>query len=138
MRPSRPIPKPLDLNEALDDQEGILETLDTLSALMVKTENPNAAILHAQRGIQLADELSDTETKMYLLTTLGDARQQDGESDTAVQAFQQALEIARTDGDSQNEALILFKTGLRAVGQQRRGHRRRNLGTGAHAVQGPG
>jgi tetratricopeptide (TPR) repeat protein/energy-coupling factor transporter ATP-binding protein EcfA2 len=101
----------LSLYEQLEDDEGILQTLDTLSALMAKTENSNAAVMHAARGVKLADDLGDKETRMYLLTTLGDARQQLGESDQAVGAFQSALEIARTDDDEQNEALILFKLG---------------------------
>lgn len=97
--------------ETLDEPEHILDTEDTLSALMVKTENYSAAVLHATRGIRLADEMDDQETRMHLLTTLGDARQQNGESDEAIRALSQALEIARTQGDSQNEALILHKLG---------------------------
>ena len=60
---------------------------------------------------QLADELGDNETKMYLLTTLGDARQQDGESDTAVQAFQQALEIARREAGVAPERFRMLSPG---------------------------
>lgn len=97
--------------ETLNDREAILETLDTLSALMVKTENSGAAVLHATRGLTLADSLSDADTKMHLLVTLGDARQQLGESDEAVRAYGQALEIARNEGDEQNEALVLYKLG---------------------------
>jgi Tfp pilus assembly protein PilF len=97
--------------ETLDDQEGILETLDTLSSLMVKTENASAAVLHATRGISLADTIGDPEAKMHMLITLGDARQQSGESEEAVKSFENALEIARGEGDSQNEARILYKLG---------------------------
>ena len=46
-----------------------------LSALMVKTDNSQASILHANRGIKLAEELNDDTTRMNLLMTLGDARQ---------------------------------------------------------------
>jgi tetratricopeptide (TPR) repeat protein len=97
--------------ETLDEPEHILETEDTLSTLMVKTENFSAAVLHATRGIRLADELDDPETRMHLLMTLGDARQQNGEGDEAIRALSQALEIARTRDDSQNEALTLHKLG---------------------------
>ncbi len=97
--------------EKLDEPDHILQLLDTLSVLMVKTENSSAAVLHATRGIKLADELDDADTKMHILITLADARQQLGESDDAVRSYSQALEIARTEDDAQNEALILYKLG---------------------------
>lgn len=97
--------------EQLEDAVGTLNVLDKLATLMAKTENSSAAVLHATRGIKLADELGDPDTKMFLLVALGDARQQLGESAEAVGAFSNALEIARTEGDAQNEALILFKLG---------------------------
>ncbi len=97
--------------EKLDESENILQMLDMLSALMVKTENSSAAVLHATRGIKMADELADADTKMHLLITLADARQQLGESDDAIRSYEKALEIARTEDDEQNEALILYKLG---------------------------
>lgn len=97
--------------EKADEPDHVLETLDTLSMLMVKTENSSAAVLHATRAITLADEVDDLDTKMHVLVTLGDARQQLGESDEAIRAYGQALEIARNEGDAQNEALILYKFG---------------------------
>jgi tetratricopeptide (TPR) repeat protein len=48
---------------------------------------------------------------MHLQTTLGDARQQLGESEDAIHAYGQALASARNRGDSQNEAIILYKLG---------------------------
>jgi tetratricopeptide (TPR) repeat protein/energy-coupling factor transporter ATP-binding protein EcfA2 len=101
----------LTLYEALDDQEHVLEMLDMLSALMVKTENAQAAVLNAGRGLKLAEELGDTVTQLQLLLTLGDARQQLGESDEAVRSYRQALELARTSLDSQHEAITLYKLG---------------------------
>ncbi len=102
----------LNIYESLEDQAGILETLDMLAALMVKNENSQAAVMHATRGITLAKELNDSETHMHLLTTLGDARQQLGESEEAERAYEQALEIARNADDSQNEAMILLQLGF--------------------------
>jgi tetratricopeptide (TPR) repeat protein len=97
--------------ETLGQKTAMLDTLDILSALMVKTENSSAAVLHATRGIALADELNDRETQLQLLVTLADARQQLGESDEAARAYSKALEIARTTDDRQNEALVLYKLG---------------------------
>jgi tetratricopeptide (TPR) repeat protein/energy-coupling factor transporter ATP-binding protein EcfA2 len=97
--------------EARDDQEGQLETLEILSALMEKTENAQAAVLMAQRGAKLAEVLDDEETELQLLLTLGDARQQLGESIEAARAYSQALEIARNSDDSTHEAIILHKLG---------------------------
>lgn len=99
------------LYEDQDDDEDLLDVLDRLSALMVKTENSQAAILHANRGIQLARRLGDEDIQMHMAITLGDARQQLGESAAAESAYGQALQIARTSGDKQNEALILLRLG---------------------------
>ncbi|MFN8375939.1 MAG: tetratricopeptide repeat protein [Anaerolineae bacterium] len=101
----------LDLQEQKEDDAGVLETLDTLSVLMTKTDNSQAAVLHASRGVKLAEQLSDEDTRMHMLMTLGDARQQLGESGEAVRVYGQALEIARNRDDAQNEALSLFKLG---------------------------
>lgn len=97
--------------ETLGQKADMLDTLDILSALMVKTENSSAAVLHATRGITLAEELGDKITQLQLLVTLADARQQLGESDEAVRAYGKALEIARNTDDRQNEALVLYKLG---------------------------
>lgn len=101
----------LTLQETLGDEPGVLETLDMLSALMVKTENSQAAAMHAMRGVKLAETLEDRATRMQLLITLGDAHQQLGESDQAMQNYTQALIIARSSDDTQNEAIILLKLG---------------------------
>lgn len=105
----------LALCEDNDDNQGVLETLDMLSALMVKNENSQPAVTIAMRGIQLADELSDSTTKMHILTTLGDAHEQQGESETAIRDYTNALAIARNEGDTQNEAIILYKLGYAQV-----------------------
>lgn len=101
----------LALYENVDDAEGTLATLDMLSALLAKTNNSQAAIMHATRGIALADKLDDTETKVHLLLTMGDARQDLGETEAAAKMFSQALEITRKVDDRQNEAIALYKLG---------------------------
>lgn len=101
----------LTMYETLNDDEGTLETLDMLSALLVKTGESHAAVMHVTRGLQLADASQDNETKIHLLLTLGDARQDLGESEAAVKAFSQALEITRQIDDRQNEAMALYKLG---------------------------
>ncbi|MBZ0303049.1 MAG: tetratricopeptide repeat protein, partial [Anaerolineae bacterium] len=99
------------LYEDKDDDRDLLDILDTLTALMVKTENAQPAIMHANRGIQLAEGLGDEDTRMHMYITLADARQQLGESQAAETAYGRALEIARNRGDTQNEAIILYKLG---------------------------
>ena len=99
------------VQETLNDNEGLLDSLDMLSSLLVKTGSSQAAILHATRGAQLANERNQIEPRINMLLTLGDARQDLGESDNAVKAFSQALELARTNDDKQHEALALYKLG---------------------------
>lgn len=101
----------LDVYERREDQAGQLEILEILAALTEKTENAQASVLHATRGIKLAEALGDDETQLQLLITLGDARQQLGESAEAVRVYGQALALARNTDDATHEALILYKLG---------------------------
>ncbi|PJF27102.1 MAG: hypothetical protein CUN52_14975, partial [Phototrophicales bacterium] len=70
----------LSVYETVDDKKGLIETLDVTASLMVKTENLQAAIMHASRGARLAHEIGDDDAQMRFLITLGDAHQQLGES----------------------------------------------------------
>jgi len=99
----------LTVYESVDDKKGLLETLDMTASLMVKTENLQAAIMHASRGVRLAEETGDQESQMQLLITLADAHQQLGESGGSIKEYERALDIARMRGDKQYEALILYK-----------------------------
>ncbi|MFW5748510.1 MAG: tetratricopeptide repeat protein [Chloroflexota bacterium] len=102
----------LELYEENDDQQGILETLEALSGLMVTTNNSQAAVMHASRGVKLAQELDMPEARLRLEITLGDARQQLGESEEAMRAYSEALAIARSRGNAENEAIALYKLGF--------------------------
>lgn len=102
----------LSVYEGLNQSQGVLDTLEMLSALMVKTDNAQAAVLNANRGIKLAEELRDNQTKLQLLITLGDARTQLGESDEAARVYGQALAMTRNTDDMQHEAIVLYKLGL--------------------------
>lgn len=95
-----------------EDRQGMLETLDMLAGLLIRSEAVVTAFGHIQRGLQLAEELGDYETEMHLQTTRGDAHQELDESVSAVEAYERALSIARERDDKQNEALILHKLGL--------------------------
>ncbi len=97
--------------EALDDQPGLLATLEVLADLAVKTENSQAAVLHAARGVELAEDLGNEASQRKLLTILGDARQQLGESEEASQNYAEALDLARTADDQASAAVILYKLG---------------------------
>jgi len=99
----------LTIYETVDDKKGLLETLDMTASLMVKTENLQPAVMHASRGVRLAEEIGDADSQMQLLITLGDAHQQLGESGVAIKEYSRALEIARVRDDRQYEALILYK-----------------------------
>ena len=102
----------LTIYEDDEDRPGMLETLDMLAGLLIRSEAVVTAFGHIQRGLQLAEELGDYETEMHLQTTRGDAHQELDESVSAVEAYERALSIARERDDKQNEALILHKLGL--------------------------
>ena len=100
----------LNLYEGLNDSPGMLTTLEALAELTTKTENLQAAVLHASRGQRLAHQLQNDTSESRLLIILGDAHQQLGESDAAIRAYSQALDLVRTN-DGNNEALVLYKLG---------------------------
>ncbi len=102
----------VNLYEALNNNAGLLASLEEIAELTAKTDNSQAAVLHATRGIQLADQLGDEDSQRKLLAILGDARQQLGESEAAIHAYSEALDLARTNGDRASEALIQYKLGF--------------------------
>lgn len=101
----------LTVYENLNDTPGMLSTLESLAKLTANTDNSQAAVLHATRGITLAEQRGNDVSQMRLLIILGDARQQLGESDAAIRAYNQALDLARLAGDTRSEPVLLFKTG---------------------------
>lgn len=102
----------LAIHEKQDDKSGILQTLDMLAGLLVRSDSAVSALAHVQRGLQLADELAEGEAEMFLQITRGDAHKALGEAAIAVEAYESALRSARHRDDMQNEALILYKLGL--------------------------
>ena len=102
----------LQIHEDNDDKAGIMSSLDMLAGLLVRTGAAVTALNHIQRGLQLAADLGDQESEMFLQINRGDAHRELGESVTAIEALEMALTIARNRDDQQNEAQILFKLGL--------------------------
>ena len=102
----------LAIHEGQGDKAGMLETLDMLAGLLVRSDSAVSALQHVQRGLHLADELADDEAAMHLQISGGDAHLELGEASMAVEAYERALTKARHRDDLQNEALILYKLGL--------------------------
>jgi tetratricopeptide (TPR) repeat protein len=101
----------LTVYEELEDRAGILRSLETLAALTARTENSQAAVLHATRGVQVAEQTGDKVRQMHLLSILGDARQQLGEAEQAIGAYNLALDAAREQQNTEEEAQILLRLG---------------------------
>ncbi len=101
----------LNLYESLNDIPGMLVCLESLAKVTLKTENTQAAVLHASRGVALAQQSGSEINHLRLLALLGDARQQLGETQASITAYQQALGLTRATEDKRNEALMLFKIG---------------------------
>jgi tetratricopeptide (TPR) repeat protein len=97
--------------EAVNDAPGILSTLHALAELEVKTDNLQAAVLHASRGITLAHDYDNVPARIRSLTVLGDARQELGESEDAIRAYETALELIRGLEDEAGQASLLLKLG---------------------------
>ena len=102
----------LAIHEKQEDNKGILETLDMLAGLLVRSDSAVSALEQVQRGLHLAEEIADDEAEMFLQMTRGDAHKALGEAAIAVEAYAAALRNARHRDDMQNEALILYKLGL--------------------------
>ncbi len=99
------------LYEGLNDTPGMLASLEALSSLTLATENSQATVLYATRGVHLARDAGSDFARMNLLISLGDARQQLGESEDALRAYESALELARSEENAPKEASILYKLG---------------------------
>jgi tetratricopeptide (TPR) repeat protein len=97
--------------EALNDPAGMLNALEALARLTRDTENSQAAVLHASRGAALAEQLHNVPAQIRLLSTMGDARQQLGELDNAIAAYERALALARSADEPRSVALVLFMLG---------------------------
>jgi len=102
----------LAIHENDENKAGVLQALDMLAGLLVRSDSAVSALTHVQRGLHLADELEDSEAEMFLQITRGDAHKELGEASIAVEAYEAALRTARHRDDMQNEALILYKLGL--------------------------
>ncbi|MBK8020571.1 MAG: hypothetical protein IPK19_03845 [Chloroflexi bacterium] len=102
----------LTVYEDLNDNSGILRTLELLTVLENQTDNFEAAALHAARGVRLARDLENEALERRMLILLGDTRLQLGDGKQAVQAFSDALDLARTAGDNRDVADILLKLGF--------------------------
>ncbi|MFN8562459.1 MAG: hypothetical protein U0703_12770 [Anaerolineae bacterium] len=103
----------LSVHEAVNDSGGLLATLEALASLTAKTDNSQVLSWHATRGVKLAEELGSDTSHTSLLTILGDARQQLGETEEAIDALRiEALDPARTANDKPNIALGLYKLGF--------------------------
>lgn len=112
----------LALHEKNEDQAGILDALDMLAGLLVRSDSAISALEHAQRGVLLAQDLENEEAEMFLQLTGGDAHKALGEATIAIEAYEKALTLARRRDDSQNEALVLYKLGMAYLhaGEERR------------------
>lgn len=102
----------LAIHESKEDKAGMLEALDMLAGLLVRSDSAVTALEHVQRALHLADDLEDDEAAMFLQMTSGDAHKELGEASIAVEAYERALASARHREDNQNEALILYKLGM--------------------------
>ncbi len=98
--------------EDTDDKVNMLAVLQKMAGVMVVQESSQAAVLHAARGVKLAEELDDTPAHAQMLVLLGDARQQLGESTDAIVAYSQAIDLAEEAGEAALKADAMMKLGF--------------------------
>ncbi len=101
----------LALLESVNDTAGSLNTLEALARVTARSENSDAAVAYAARGVKLAEESGDDHNLPRLLGFLGDAHVQRGEFSDAIAAYEQALNVSRERGDRRAEGVLLFKLG---------------------------
>jgi tetratricopeptide (TPR) repeat protein len=109
----------LTIYEELEDRSGMLRTLETLAALTARTQNSQAAVLYATRGVQVAEQTGDKARQMRLLSILGDARQQLGETEQSIGAYNLALDAAREHNNPEEEAQLLLRIGYAQLDDNR-------------------
>lgn len=103
----------LDTYEEISDQPGMLTMIEVLASLTARTDNLQAAVLHATRGASIAEQQGKKPQQARLLTLLGDARQALGESEQAVAAYSLALTVGRSLPEPQDAdvPMIMLKLG---------------------------
>ncbi|MFZ4826164.1 MAG: tetratricopeptide repeat protein [Phototrophicaceae bacterium] len=95
------------LDEGEDEDPQLeLKALKAMTQLLVKKGDYQPAILNAIRGVKLAETQNNAETLIKLLSYLGDARQQLGETGEAILTYQRALKLSREKKFRQDEVLL--------------------------------
>lgn len=99
----------IDLYEMVNDADGLMETLAHLSTLLINNDEDQAAIVHAKRGLELAE--GGNQQRLTFLRLLGNAYENLGNAESAIPYYQQGLSVAQDIGNQKDEALIRYHLG---------------------------
>ncbi len=101
----------LETYEALDDNDGILATLDALAAITAQADDVEGALVYATRGVNLAQQTGERDRLGRLQTRLGDVRLALGDLPAAIEAYTQAAETLRGTENWLAIGMVMAKLG---------------------------
>ena len=97
--------------EQIDDQDGMLATLDVLASLSSYVKKPDDALVYATRGVNFAQQIGDKARLGRLQTRLADLRLGIGDVTTAIQTYTTAIESLRETEDWVSIGVAMTKLG---------------------------
>jgi CHAT domain-containing protein len=106
----------LTIQQRIQDPDSQMRNLNNLAVLAEEQHDETAAVAYYNRSLELARKLGNRGMEAYLLATI--AMSESGDSPTPKQAIlarariQSALEIARSAGDVNSQALATYNIGF--------------------------
>jgi tetratricopeptide (TPR) repeat protein len=101
----------LTLYEEIEDNDGVLATLDALAAITAQADDVEGALVYATRGVNLAKQIGERERLGRLQTRLGDVRLVLGDLPAAIETYTQAVETLRGSEDWLQIGMVMAKLG---------------------------
>jgi tetratricopeptide (TPR) repeat protein len=101
----------LEIYEVIEDNDGMLATLDALAAITAQADDVENALVYATRGVNLAQQIGDQDRLGRLQTRLGDVRLALGDTQAAVETYTQAAETLRSIDNWAGVGTVMLKMG---------------------------
>jgi tetratricopeptide (TPR) repeat protein/energy-coupling factor transporter ATP-binding protein EcfA2 len=107
----------LDLYEMREETDGILATLDALAAITAQADDVENALVYATRGVNLAQQIGDSDRLGRLQIRLADVRLALGDLPAAVEVYTQAAETLRGTENWLLIGMVMSKLGKACLEQ---------------------
>jgi Tfp pilus assembly protein PilF len=107
----------LEIDQRLDDQQGIATSLQGLGALAAKQERLEEAERWYRQSLAIAERLGDTQVQAVAFHQLGNVSLLQGQVEEAKRWYQQSLAVEEQMGNEEGRAITFYQLGMIAWGQ---------------------